>query len=343
MVTDIAATALQDLAATEWDRRLLERGVADAYLRSGYVTASAVLDPGEPAFLCYEDRHGSIFLPLIVRALPHADAADLVTPYGYGGPVAVGEPSLEDFSVAFAQWSAQRSAVTAFMRFHPLFANERTAPAGTEVVRLTGTVAWRLAQIEDLASNMHAHHRRAVRKAHANGIDVRAVPATESLERFVALYEVTMRRQQAADYYFFPPGYWQALAAGLDDGLIIFEAVLGGEVVAALLCMATKPWLHYHLGATADEARVVGASNALFLAAAEWGKARGYTHFHLGGGVGGGDDGLLKFKLRFDPGGMLPFHIGKAVLDPARYAELAGSASTAGFFPAYRAPAPTHV
>ncbi|MCB1993133.1 MAG: hypothetical protein KDG49_16900, partial [Geminicoccaceae bacterium] len=71
---------------------------------------------------------------------------------------------------------------------------------------------------------------------------------------------------------------------------------------------------------------------------------------HLGGGVGGRDDGVLRFKTSFGPG-RARFRTVRAVLDPDRYAALtrarAASLGVAvqaleqtGFFPAYRAELP---
>ena len=120
---------------------------------------------------------------------------------------------------------------------------------------------------------------------------------------------------------------------------MLVEGRLDGELIAALLCFERGPWLHYHLGASADAARSIGASNRLFLAAATWGQSQGSTRLHLGGGLGGAPDSpLFVFKHRFDPTGEpLRFHVAKLVHDPVRYRKLAGDDSTAGFFPPWRA------
>jgi hypothetical protein len=62
--------------------------------------------------------------------------------------------------------------------------------------------------------------------------------------------------------------------------------------------------------------------------------------FHLGGGVGGGTDSpLFTFKHRYDPTSEpRPFHIAKLVHDRQRYRALAGTDSTDGYFPPWRAP-----
>ena len=103
--------------------------------------------------------------------------------------------------------------------------------------------------------------------------------------------------------------------------------------------MGEAPWLHYHLGGSVDGAGRSGASHLALLGLAEWGREHGYSLLHLGGGVGGREDTLLEYKLRFAPDGLRPAAVGKALHDPAAYTELTGSTEVdwAGFFPAYRA------
>jgi serine/alanine adding enzyme len=280
-----------------------------------------VLDAGRPVFLHAE---GTVF-PCIVREWE--GARDVAGPYGFGGPV--GEPR---FYEAYEAWCREQGVVTTFTWFHPRFANHRYARIPIEP--RGGTVAWRLDE-GDLFERLHRHHRRAARKAEAAGIEVRATVAPTELEPFAGLYERTMAEKGAQSFYYFPPEYWRTLGERLGDGLVLFEAVQDGVLRAALLGLSSSPWLHYHLGASE---RSGGANNLLFLEAARWAREQGFTRFHLGGGVGGADDSLLEFKLRFDPGGLIESAVGKAIHDEDAYRELAGpGAGLDGFFPAYRA------
>jgi serine/alanine adding enzyme len=279
-----------------------------------------VLDRGRPVYL-HAER--TVF-PCIVREW--GDAHDVTGPYGFGGPV--GERAFYD---AYEHWCRERGVVTTFTWFHPRFANHRYA--GIHVEPRGGTVAWRLDE-GDLFERLHRHHRRAARKAEASGIAVRVTVAPTDLDPFAQLYERTMAEKGAESFYYFPPAYWRTLADRLGEVLVLFEALQEGEVRAALLGLASRPWLHYHLGASE---RSGGANNLLFLEAARWARENGFTRFHLGGGVGGADDSLLEFKLRFDPGGLVESAVGKAIHDEGRYRELAGpDAGLDGFFPAYR-------
>ena len=316
---------MREVPAAEWDELLAQLGCADAYLLRRYVEASCALDPGEPVLL--EDD--GVVMACIVRAIPGTDAYDVTTPYGYGGPVGKG-----DFQQVYERWCAERGIVSTFVRYHPLFENHRGASHASYA---SPTVGWRLEG--DLLAGMHGKHRNVVRKAQKTGVAVDATPSPDNLSAFVTLYEQTMERRDAAGYYFFPPEYWERLTA-LEGNLVRFDALAGGNVVASALCLRGDRWLHYHLGATADSARDLGASNLLLYTAALWGQAQQLEEFHLGGGTGAREDSLLTFKQRFSPDGRREFWVGKLVHDEDAYRSLSGGDEIDyhGFFPAYRAP-----
>ena len=306
---------IEEVAPEDWDALVADLGYDDAYLRREYVETSAVLDAGRPAFLRAE---GTVFA-CIVRELE--GTRDVTGPYGFGGPV--GNSSFYD---AYEAWCREHGIVTTFTWFHPRFANHRYSRFHVEP--RGGTVAWRLEG--DLFESLHRHHRRAARKAEAAGIETRITVGPPDLAPFAQLYERTMAEKGATGFYYFPEEYWRALANR--DWLVLFEALDHTGTRAALLGLASPPWLHYHLGASE---RTGGANNLLFLEAARWAQANGYERFHLGGGVGGADDSLLEFKLRFDPGGLIESAVGKAIHDEDAYRRLGGEGFD-GFFPAYR-------
>ena len=303
---------LEEVAPGDWDGLVPD----DAYLRREYAETALLLDPGELVLLHAE---GTVF-PCIVRE--HDGARDATGLYGFGGPV-----GNERFYDAYEEWCRERGIVTTFTWFHPRFANHRYSRFHVEP--RGGTVAWRLEG--DLFERLHRHHRRAVRKAEA---ETQVTVAPGDLTGFARLYERTMAEKGATGFYYFPEEYWQSLAGR--EWLVLFEAHRNGALTAALLGLASKPWLHYHLGASE---RSGGANNLLFLEAARWAQAEGYERFHLGGGVGGADDSLLQFKLRFDEGGLIESAVGKAIHDEDAYKEL-GGAGFDGYFPAYRATVP---
>lgn len=327
--------ACAEVEPERWDETLRAAAITDVYYARGFVRASAALVGAEPVLLRLAGAGGDVFLACLVRS----DPTDVVTPYGYGGPVGAGaDPPLAAFSAAYEAWCAQRGVVSSFVVFHPLLANaDSDASAGFRRTALDGTVAWRL-QRPDLLAGMHKHHRRVIRRAQAAGVEATVVPAPADLAEFAGVYEQTMRRAEAAPFYFFPRPYWDALAVGVK--LVRVDVRGGGGLLASVLGMGGPPWLHYHLGGATDAARGTGASHLALYALAQWGREQGYDTLHLGGGVGGRADSLLEYKLRFAPDGRVGVAIGKAVHDRDRYLRLS-EASTVdwdGFFPAYRQP-----
>lgn len=345
VAADVTSTdAIRVVPEADWDALVERLGGLDTYTRVAYHRASVHLEPQgtRPVLLHCVGDSGELALPLLLRPLPGGDGWDATSAYGYGGPVSPGTPDPVAVSAALDGWARENHVAASFLRLHPLLDNARLVPAGAELVELGSTVAWDIAPGRDLLPAMHTHHRRAVRKADRAGLDVAVVSPPIDLAEFRALYDGTMRRQEAAAFYFFDDAYWQAmLTESADLGLVLVEGRLEGQLVAALLCFSDGARLHYHLGASADAARNIGASNRCFLAAAEWGQSRGMQHFHLGGGVGGGSESpLFVFKHRYDPTSEpRAFHIAKLVHDCDRYRALAGTDSTAGFFPPWRAPA----
>lgn len=307
---------MRELDARAWDGLEL-----DAYYRRPYVESAALLDHGRPFLLEHE---GAVF-----AGIEREEPRDVVTPYGYGGPVGDGS-----FWPVYEEWCRERGVVSSFVRFHPLYGNQAGAPIHVEP--LAPTVAWRLDPGRDLLAGLHWKHRNKVRKAENAGA---TVGAAHGLGEFVPLYEDTMRRVNADDFYFFEPAYWERLA-GLGDAIVRFDAEIEGEVVASALCLASPPWLHYHLSGTTDAGRSTGSSTLVLLGAAHWAQERGYERFHLGGGLGGKQDSLHHFKARFDPEGLVEAAVGKAIHDEGEYRRLSGGrvAGFDGFFPAYRSP-----
>jgi serine/alanine adding enzyme len=214
--------------------------------------------------------------------------------------------------------------VTTFVRFHPLFANHRDAPSSLRRERVKDGGTWPLQG--DPFVSMHRHHRLLIRKAKTAGIRVSVTVSPDWLDDFAALYEQTMRRLGARRFYLFSDRYWDWLTWEVAEHSPLFEALRDGDLLASIVCFATRPWLHYHLGATSDEARRLGASHLLLYEGARFGQRNGYEQPHLGSGFGAGGGSLLELKRRFTSSPLLEQWFGKGVHEVQRYRDLTESA-----------------
>lgn len=154
-----------------------------------------------------------------------------------------------------------------------------------------------------------------------------------------------MEKDHAEEYYFFGDAFYESIHRDLYDNYEMFYAVLDGQIVAMSIMLFANKQMHYHLSGSMIEYRNLAPSNLLLYKAALWGCEQGYKTFHLGGGVGSGEDNLYKFKAAFNKNSDYQFSIGKEIFDQEKYDELvelrASSDSTfdkeSKFFPLYRA------
>jgi hypothetical protein len=179
------------------------------------------------------------------------------------------------------------------------------------------------------------HHRYEIRRGQRR-CRIERVALADWLEVWSELYAELSARRDIAGAAAFSPAYFRMLA-GLPE-LTAFAALVDGACAGMGLWFAAEGVVYNHLGAANALGYANGASFALYAAAIEHFAGCGVVN--LGGGAGLGDDergGLAAFKRGF-ANAETQAQICGAVLDRARYAELAAGREDASFFPAYRAP-----
>jgi hypothetical protein len=105
----------------------VQSGAHDAFHLPGYVEASAAESNGSPLYFLYESRAGQVFLPLIERAIGPAapEMSDLISPYGYPGPLVRAKPGCNSGELLnagladFVSGMGRAGYLTAFIRSHP--------------------------------------------------------------------------------------------------------------------------------------------------------------------------------------------------------------------------------
>lgn len=120
----------------------------------------------------------------------------------------------------------------------------------------------------------------------------------------------------------------------------MFFAVKDKAVIAASIILTANSRINYHFSGRLHEYSLWAPMDLLLYKVALWGYANGYNTFHLGGGVGSKEDGLIKFKRKFYKGKLNRFYIGEKIFDENKYSELVSLRGTIvdnGFFPKYRA------
>lgn len=292
-----------------------------------------------------------IFLKREIKLIKNKVYFDIITPYGYGGPQFFPNKESDlkelilEFKENFEKYCEKEKIISEFIRFHPLEKNHEFLENDMEIKNISKTIFMNLKDEEQIYKNIHSKCRNVIKKAIKNDVKIKIDLNNNNLEDFKTLYYKTMEKNDALEYYYFDNKYFENSKKLLNGNLVIFNAIKDEKTIATAMILKGHKYLHYHLSANTSEGYKVAANNLLLYEVAKWGYSKGFEKFHLGGGYGGDDSPLFKFKKAFNKDGILDFYIGKKIYNKKIYdllvqtleekkSELKGENST--FFPLYR-------
>jgi hypothetical protein len=281
-----------------------------------------------------------LLAPLIVREIPGSEGRDAVSPYGFPGFSAgdrragaaeggssgqspsSGRPPLDPDAI---DWSAT-GLVSLFVR-HSLDPPPLAGASERNVVQIADPELPRRSRGSD--RNQINRNRRA-----GYVVDLVRGPAATAEQRagFLAAYEQTMRRADAAPRYFFGAAYFDRLLESPRSWLAL-AAAPGGEIAAGSLLVQSDGYLHYYLSGSADDRLRDSPMKNVVSALVDFSIERGLP-LNLGGGIARGDR-LEEFKRGF-ANRELAWRTSEIVCDPEAYASLSAGRDAGDFFPAYR-------
>jgi len=315
--------------------------VPDIYYLPQYGSTAELIDGGR--WECAVAEGGTFYFPYIRRSIPIATGEwDLVSPYGYGGPISRENDGLAMFRRDFLEYARDLGCIAEFLRTNPLdFSEPDMSELHVDRWRAHATFAVKIVNgADDYWEHCAGRHRTAVRKSAKSGVTVREVDPDRLLDpdsAFRQLYRDTMDRVGAAARLKLTNEYFEALVSGLSDNVSVIEAATNDEVQAAAVFMRWGRRIHYHLSGSSPDGMRLGATNAVLdYVVRELLPSDGLLH--LGGGVSAGD-GLETFK-RSIANRQLSVFLCSTVVDQGRYDELVREFHAdpdSSYFPAYRA------
>lgn len=331
----------------EWDLVVRSFQEHDVYYLSGYVRAFQIHGDGEPQLLFYEQDGLRAIYVYMKRKTTIEGWYDSITPYGYGGVLYEGDTSeanLKAFWNAYVQKMKDENIVCNFVRYHPVLANAVPMKEVSDVIDLGKTVAFHLDSPEVIWQNIVPKNRNMIRKAEKNGIEIHHAADMSLFKDFVQIYNATMDKDNAEEYYYFSDEFYKSIHEDLNGHYEMFYATYEGKIIAMSIMLFANKQMHYHLSGSVLEYRNLAPSNLLLYKAALWGCEHGYKTFHLGGGVGSGEDNLYKFKAAFNRESDYQFSIAKMIFDQDKYDALVAERAEydaefnkeSNFFPLYR-------
>lgn len=333
--------------ATAWDKIVKSIKDWDVYYLSGYVKAFMEHGDGFPQLLYYYSSSLRAVYVYLKRNTAIGGYYDSVSPYGYGGVIFDGDTSpasIISFWNEYTTLMRNEGIVDNFTRYHPILANAESMKVVSDVIDLGYTIAVDLSSPDIIWENIISKNRNVIRKAEKNGVEIRHGKDMALFEDFIRIYNATMDKDNAAEYYYFNKSFYESIHNDLYDHYEMFYAVLNEEIIAMSIILYGNGQMHYHLSGSKAEYRSLAPTNLLLYKAALWGCERGLKTFHLGGGVGSGEDNLYKFKSAFNRKSHYQFSIGKMVFDNQKYLDLVEERASrdplfcrdSHYFPLYR-------
>jgi hypothetical protein len=321
----------------------------DSYLHFG----------GQGIMFTYGDSRNYIIYPFFKRdisALPFANKSvglfDIVSPYGYGGPLAETKDDNQtdelwrDFFSEFHVFCLTNNIVCEFVRLHPIFDNAKfvTQFSKGNVEQMGKIVYLDLSKSEEeILSEISPTRRRDILKANRNP-DLKLYSSLDkiNIDEFYILYSETMKRNGAENKFFFTSDFFHQAVDSLDDNLILLRCSLGDRLtVSSTVLLRFGGICYYWLSASLPESRNLHSIDLSIYRAALMAKRKGDKFLVLGGGRGAKEDPLFAFKKQFSSKSK-EFSVYKQVHLEKEYAHLVKlrndyyGITPGNFFPAYR-------
>jgi hypothetical protein len=236
----------------EWEKLVQSFNKHDIYYMPGYMEPFALRGHGKPFLFYYSDENGkaiNVFhlrdtanIPVFTGTLNPGCWFDIITPYGYGGmlaePVGSMEVLLDRVYKAFDKWAVENNIVTEFVRFHPMLDNYSYNKRWYEhyLCRITAYMDLSAGE-EGVWSGITSKNRNMVRKAEKCGIRIIEGSLSDLIEEFKDIYNHTMERNNASEYYLFNKEFYDSTVQNLDGNGRIFAAEYEGRIVSASIIL----------------------------------------------------------------------------------------------------------
>lgn len=239
---------------------------------------------------------------------------DLETAYGYGGFYTNSNDAIfiNNAMQKYTQKCKDENIVAEFVRFHPF--NKFPINHNNH---LDFNMYDRNVVVKELSENIMASYNAKVRNSVKRANKKVQIQESENIDKFIELYNTTMEKNDATDFYFFEKKYYINLLK--NNQIRLYEVLYQGKAIAMGFFMFSSDIAHYHLSANSDISYKLNSNYALLDTMFHKAQELDIKYFLLGGGTTiREDDPLLKFKTKFSSK-LKPFYISGKIYNKEVY------------------------
>lgn len=272
----------------------------------------------------YENQNKYFLIPYLKKEINQSGFYDFETAYGYSGFLSTDMSTgfLTEAYNSFAKNCEQHKIVAGLMRSNPFLGNFYSSPefkAEKKIVVLN-TKCQKAETIfkHDFTSSVRNH----IRKSEKNDVTCSWVQGEKALKDFQQLYELTMKRNEALQFYYFQDDFYQKLEKLLPQAYVILNAHKNGELMGSALLLFTKDIITYFLSSSNDTGLKLGVPSLLRYEAIKFSLEKNIPYINFGGGLTSSEeDSLFKFKKSFSKE-TANYYIGKLIFNRNVYNEI---------------------
>jgi Acetyltransferase (GNAT) domain len=353
-------TQIINLSSSLWLSKL-QKVRHDIYHLPEYVNLEAKRTEYSPEAILIVDDEKMFFLPYLVRSCDRLweenipEVFDVVSPYGYPGILlneAAATPEFLNLAInELTRVLRAKNICSAFLRLHPILNEGFEQILNPNICKITGeTVSIDLGISEaEMWQITRRNQRQSITKCKQAGFTAKMMPVHLYIDKFMEIYQITMQRVEATEYYYsFNLEYFMSMADAFGGKIHLCLVECEEEIASGGLYTECCGIVQSIFSATQNKFLKQSPNSLQIDYTRLWAKERGNKVLHLGGGVGGKKDALFHFKSGFSKQ-THKYLTMRLIVDKEKYNDLVRSKAKylniqpeellkSNFFPAYRSP-----
>lgn len=266
---------------------------------------------------------------------------DIVTPYAFSGPLFFAAEDTEAchlrlvdaYEEAFDQHCQKEHIIAEYVQFNPWLHNSAYLEKFYDMDFRSVIVGIDLTK-DIWNEELHSVRRRSIRKAWKSDVEIVFDEEGKYLDEFLRLYDFTVKKYDAVEYYRFSKEFIDRLFKDLKGRVLLVLARREGRFMNATIVLKGGEFSHGFLAGNDPEASMYNGNSLVLYEAAIRMQNEGHKAFILGGGEGT----LTHFKDTFTKDCYYDYYAGKRIRNQQKYDEFTrmNGVLETKFFPAYR-------
>jgi hypothetical protein len=296
---------------------------------------------GTPAVLM------NFFVRKIDIDLPDGPFYDIISPYGYSGPLfkkQIESETIINFWELVDHWYLTHNMVSEFIRFS--LNGNHIKYTGKLIETLLNVKGEIKDSFEKQWTSFSSKVRNNYRKAEKYNLKFKIYQGTEItddiIKEFHEIYISTMGRNSAKEFFFFEIEYFQSIIYANPKHFAIALDYKDGTAASTELIVISNETIYAYLGGTRSEYFEFRPNDFLRVEILKWAVYSHKKYYVLGGGQQD-NDGIYRSKKGFFPKDLdAIFYTGRKIINEELYNNLTNTllkkenSINSDFFPAYR-------